>query len=130
MRNFSSQVPQSLCVSYFVHDKIGSNGFRAGVELLSRAFCNKAFRTFPDSFSVEYSGSEQAVIDDFSAWVTQLNEQTSRVSNGAFVYINLNEGYSLVFVGWAGYEDYTLNYSCEQALRNMLCADDSINLSE
>jgi hypothetical protein len=73
---------------------------------LSRAFSPRQPLSQVNVNYHDYSSSEQEVLKDFSDWVLQLNEQSGRTKNGAFVYSNLNEGITLVFIGWEGYEDY------------------------
>jgi hypothetical protein len=87
---------------------VGSDDFLLATLALSRAFDPKAKLSRVNVSFHNYSPSEQEVLRDFANWVTQLNEQQERTSNGIFSYTNLNEGITLVFVGWFGYEDYAL----------------------
>jgi hypothetical protein len=101
MRNYSSQVQTRRVYSWFTGHTIEDQAFDRAIKLFLRCF-----ETIEVSLMTP---SEQSVIDDFKDWVTQANKDDAfRIVNGAFVYANLNTGEILVFIAWAGYEDYAV----------------------
>jgi hypothetical protein len=100
MRNLSFQTVVAKTFQYWVGSKAGSADYAFAQKQILAAFGSRDF--------LSLTPSEEEVLNDFAAWVDQLNDQPNRTANGAFIYFNMNTGASLCFVGWIGYEEFTL----------------------
>lgn len=101
MRNYFSTVPCCRCISIPINRE---TPFDLILEVFIEAFEHE---------SGSFTPSEQDVLDGFQKWLSsirlpgfQAGNFLHPIKNGAFVYTNVNTGFSLVFAACAADGDF------------------------